>query len=356
MASEVVGRVTFANGAPASGVQVRVFDKDAPGKGDDDLTITPGITDANGAFTVTYDPGRYQDFASLPFFGLRRGQNGEEAGIRFRDPFDILTPYVQFRYNWQGTERVHEASLEAFQAHFALPEYAPIQFRPSQHGFQFVNAFRGYMLPFTVPFLPEEGKVKSIYGLCGGMSSAALDYLLCGRSIPQVTEVPRRGSRLHRYLFRRAIDTFAMGESILRFARWMALPEDGPNGTYRLTLLEFEKVRQALDEYKMMVIGLVFDRGGNVQEVARNVWNNHQVLAYGYEETGEGGYRIHLYDPNYPKADDVFIQAERVQVGGTDSEPLYGLRCTEMRGDRVIKPVRGFFPMPYEPVDPPADL
>ncbi len=356
MTSEVVGRVIFANGAPASSVQVRVFDKDAPGKGDDDLTITPGISDAHGHFVVTYDPSRYQDFAHLPFLGLRRSEIGEEKGFRFRDPLDILTPYVQFRYNWKGEERVHNAPLEAFQAHFALPEYAPLQFLPSRHGFQFVNAFRGYMLPFTVPFLPDGAKVKSIYGLCGGMSSAALDYLLSGRPVPQVTEVPKRGSRLHRYLFRRAIDTFAMGESILRFARWMALPEDGHNGTYRLTLLEFETIREALEGYRMMVIGLVFDRGKNLQEISRNVWNNHQVLAYGVDHLGDGSYRIHLYDPNYPNADDVHILAERVRVDGTDHEPLYGLRCTEMRGEHVIKPVRGFFPMPYEPAEPPANL
>ena len=55
------------------------------------------------------------------------------------------------------------------------------------------------------------------------------------------TEVPKTGTVFQRYLFRRAIDSFAMGESILQFARWMALPDLGPNGTYALTLDEYRK-------------------------------------------------------------------------------------------------------------------
>ena len=43
MASEITGKISYANGRVAQNVDVRVFDKDAPGKGDDDLTITPGL-------------------------------------------------------------------------------------------------------------------------------------------------------------------------------------------------------------------------------------------------------------------------------------------------------------------------
>jgi len=42
------GSVHYANGVPMPNVAVRIFDKDAAGKGDDDLTITPGLSDDQG--------------------------------------------------------------------------------------------------------------------------------------------------------------------------------------------------------------------------------------------------------------------------------------------------------------------
>jgi hypothetical protein len=39
-------RVIYANGFAASGVQVQIFDRDAPGETDDDLTVTPCVSDS----------------------------------------------------------------------------------------------------------------------------------------------------------------------------------------------------------------------------------------------------------------------------------------------------------------------
>jgi hypothetical protein len=325
MSSILSGRISLANGAVAQGISVRVFDKDAPGKEDDDLTLKPGVSDAAGRFSVEYDPGRYKDFAELPFIGLRRSAGG---GLRIPDPLDILSPYLKFTWSAEGEEFTHTAPLELFHDHFQLPAAFPLNFVPSQHGFHFPNAFTGYMLPFTVPFL-SDSKVKGVYGLCGGMSAGAIDFLLAGREVPAVKEPPKRGTRLHQYLFRRAMDSFAMGESILRFARWMLLPDESINGTYRMTLSEWEKVRARLDQHQLVPLGQLRAKATNIQEVSRNVWNNHQVMAYAYTENADGTQDIRIYDPNCPDADDVFMRVERVQVGEDRNGPVHGLSCYE---------------------------
>jgi hypothetical protein len=346
----ISGTVTFANGIAAANVSVRVFDKDAPGKIDDDLTLKPGLSDQQGHFQVDYDPGRYMDFASLPFIGLRRPDG--RGGLRVPDPLDVFSPYLLFTWTMDGAENTHSAPLELFNNRFQLPVTAAIHFQPSLHGFHFPNAFSGYMLPFTVPFL-SDSKVKSIYGLCGGMSAAAVDFLLAGREIILDTIPPKRGTRMHRYLFRRAMDSFAMGESILRFARWMLLPNDGINGTQRLTLREWDKIRAILDQKHLVPIGQLRAKAANIQQVSRDVWNNHQVLAYGYRENPDGSVDILIYDPNCPNKDDVFIHTERVQVGVEDEQAVYGLTCYECDCWEKRRPLHGFFAMPYEPADPP---
>jgi len=350
VASDLSGRVTFANGMAASSVEVRIFDRDAPDKGDDDLTITPGISDGSGYFQVRYDPGRYKDFANLPFIGLRgSGRNR----LHIPDLLDIYSPYLHFRYLLDGQVRTHTENLELFEDRFQLLEPIPHHFRPSQHGFRFGNAFSGYMLPFSVPFL-SDSKVPGVYGLCGGMAAGAADFLLLGRKIPAMSEPPRRGTKLHRYLFRRAIDSFALGEAILRFARWMLLPDDGPNGVWRLTYNEWEKVRVELDKQRLVPLGQLRAKASNLQEVTRHLWDNHQVLAYGYTGQPDGSVDIQIYDPNCRSADDVFIHIERVQVSQVDGAPVYGLTCYECDCWEKRRLLRGFFAMPYEPVEPPS--
>jgi hypothetical protein len=350
MASVISGKVTFANGMVARNISVRVFDKDAPGKTDDDLTLTPGLSDQNGQFTVEYDPGRYMDFATLPFIGLHRSGGG--GGLRIPDPLDILSPYLLFTWTVEGTTQTHTAPLELFNDQFHLPAASPMDFLPSRDGFHFLNSFSGYMLPITVPFL-SDSKVKGPYGLCGGMSAGAIDFMLSGRKMLADKEPPRRGTLMHRYLFRRAMDSFAMGESILRFARWMLLPDDGMNGTYRLTLKEWEKVRAVLDDNRLVPLGQLRAKAANMQQVSRDVWNNHQVMAYGYREKPDSSFDIRIYDPNCPNEDGVFIHLDRIQLGEENGLPVYGMACYECDCWEKHRVLHGFFAMPYEPADPP---
>lgn len=362
MANVMQGKITYANGMAAAGVEVRVYDQDAPGKGDDDLTTAPGLSDAQGAFSVTYDPGRYLDFVRLPLFGGNRAANGvvgsaPTGGLRLPDPFDLLTPYLQFSYQVDGQPRTFHCAISAFQSQYSLPEALPVTFTPSKNGFHFPNLFKGYMMPFSLPFLPDASKVPGGYGLCGGMSAGAADFALAGRAIPALDKAPTTGQPLQRYVFRRAMDSFAMGESILHFARWMGLEAGGLNGLERLTMEEYMSLRAALASHRLAPLGLVLAQGSSLQDISRHVWDNHQVLAYGFSEAADGSsVDVSIYDPNYPNNDTMHIHGERVLAGADANGPIYGLRCTRCGGWDGDSPVRGFFPMPYTPIDPPEDL
>lgn len=350
MITELVGKITFANGLAAPDVTVRVFDRDTPSKGDDDMTIVAGKTGSDGVFKVKYDPGRFVDYAELPVLGLR-----------VPDVFDILAPYLQLTYTIHGSEHVHEAALVPFKYHYRLPEAHPLDFAPSKNGFAFHNYFPPITLPFTLPGLPRLKRITGAYGLCGGMSAAASDYFLSGCPVPQREDVPGGRTRLYRYLFRRAMDSFRMGESILRFAEWMALEDDGPNGLSRLTLPEFERLIEALDNHQLVPLGLVISAGKDLRTIMRDVWLNHQVLAYRYAENDDGSVDVYVYDPNVPRRDDVYIRVQRVRTGEpaakSDAQPLTldGVRCEPVNLRIHPMRIRGFFLMPYEPADPPRD-
>ncbi|MCD6345673.1 MAG: hypothetical protein J7M17_08765, partial [Anaerolineae bacterium] len=139
MATEFSGKVHFANGAPAPGVEVRVWDKDAPGKEDDDLTLIPGLSDARGNFTVRFKLSRYLDFHTIE--PAMPGLLSWVPALRRR-----RTPYLQFRYRFRGQSRIHTIPLSSSVREIRLPELPiPAQpFKPSLHGFKFANSFPGY--------------------------------------------------------------------------------------------------------------------------------------------------------------------------------------------------------------------
>lgn len=144
----------------------------------------------------------------------------------------------------------------------------------------------------------------------------------------------------------------------MRVAQWMTLPDDTMQGTQKRTWDEFdEQVRTRLDAQHAVVLALVYNRAGPGFEI----WNNHQVLAIGYVAPPTGGADIHIYDPNYPRRDDVVIRTEQVQVGTLvgrrrKKTPVWALRCSQWLGDSLLRDVRGFFAMPYVRIEPPEDL
>lgn len=136
----------------------------------------------------------------------------------------------------------------------------------------------------------------------------------------------------------------ASGVEVRIFSRWMLLPDEGLNGTWRLTFNEWEKVRAELDKQRLVPLGQLRARATNMQEVTRHVWDNHQVLAYGYTGRPDGSVDIHIYDPNCrADDDDVVIHIEQVQAGELAGAPVYGLTCYERDCWEKRRPLRGFF-------------
>jgi hypothetical protein len=362
MAEKFTGKVLFANGFPAQNVLVRVFDKDEPGKGDDDLTVDPGRSDSDGKFTVRFEPSLYLDYNTITTkepSNLPWDWTLTTRTRRIPDLTDIYLPYLELRYTFNGRRCVHTAVMVPFQTEFRLPEIPPFNFKPSVHGFKFTNNFSGYALPFSIPNLSGVSAVEKSYGLSGGMSCAVYDFLLAGRSIPCDTTVPEQDSILYQYLYRRQIDSFgALGEYIAKFAEWMVLPDDTILGTQKRTYDEFEAIRAKLDDGNAVVLGLVYVSGRDSLEI----WKNHQVLAYDYSEVSATTIDINIYDPNYPQREDIVIRVERVPVGTTlvpgvppRKRTVLGFKSTQKISNREIN-VRGFFAIPYVPVVPPAGL
>jgi hypothetical protein len=228
-------------------------------------------------------------------------------------------------------------------------------FLASTHAFRFVNSFTTTIpLPFGLP------AISPSYGLCGGMAAAALDYYLSCIPIPSTSSVPATGTTLFNYLFRRLLDslgspTFGM---VTKFLTWTNRPDfalpgglltggliPGANlfsldGTQELTHPEFYGTIATLTA-RPVPLGLVYVGPGAV-----NIWENHQVLAYGTSRVSPTVTDIKVYEPNYPLADDAVIRCEVLKSR---------VRCLERVPSRgVTKRVRGFFRMPYTRSIPPC--
>lgn len=358
------GSIHFANGTPVSNVVVRIYDKDASGKQDDDLTVLAGLSDEQGRFSLTYEPLRYLDYHTInvsrtPEEPFNVSESG--SGLRLPDLGDIYLPYLQFSYSFNGHIRQHAAHMGIFQTKFLLPENPPVEFHPSSHGFGFLNNFSGYFLPFSTPAFMGSGKVPSKYGLCGGMCAAAYDFLLAGRTIPRTPDIPHQGTSLQRYLFQRQMDSLGgMGKQLVKVAQWTSLPDDTLLGTQARTADEFNSIRQKLDDKNPVILALIYKHASSLKELSREIFKNHQVLAYAYQQDASGIILINIYDPNLPGRDDVMIQSEPVMLAEVtspgESKTVLGFKSTQLVDGSFYKQVRGFFVMPYLPVKPPKGI
>ena len=358
------GSVHYADGAPVSGVTVRIYDKDASGEQDDDLTVIPGLSDDQGRFNLTYEPLRFLDYHTIDGSGIPEepfNTTASRSGLQLPDLGDIYLPYLQFNYTFNGLIRQNALPMGFFQNKFLLPENPSVDFLPSTHGFAFPNSFSGYFLPFSTPAFLGSRKVSSKYGLCGGMCAAAYDFALAGRAIPDTQAIPNQGTRLHRYLFQRQMDSMGgLGQQVAKVAQWTSLPDDTLLGTQARTLVELNSIRQKLDDRNPVVLALIYERAGSLKELSRRIFNNHQVLAYAYQQDDSGGVAIKVYDPNLPGCDDVVVQSEAVVLGTvaspTGTVTVMGLRSNQLLGGVFYKQVRGYFAMPYQPVQPPKGI
>ena len=201
------------------------------------------------------------------------------------------------------------------------------EFSPRVHGFHFGNAFR-FSFEFSLPFFGSVDLGWIVYGLCGGMCFAALDYLLAGRPMPTRTSVPARGSALHTYLWERQLDSFSGPVVPLKAIEWMLRTNDDVE---RLTARkEFPKLRTTIDQGTPTVLCLIRARG------LVDPTQNHQVLATGYRlDTATGQVTIHVYDPSHP--------GQEPTLSMNLSDPERGIDLAQSTGE----PLRGVFVAKY---------
>lgn len=234
------------------------------------------------------------------------------------------------------------------------------EFRPSKHGFAFVNSFEGS--PVAIGGIELPGVGPSSYGICGGMSAAAADFFTAGRPVPTRAEAPRRPEPLFAYLSRRQLDSLGQGlAQAARFSRWMGYPDDTAAGTMLLSLGELATIVAGLAEGRGVPIGLVLVKRGGSRRGA--VWDNHQVLAFAWAPTTArtGGVDLRIYDPNHPRNDSVVLRCQPVIVGVEPSPlglsvPVIGASIRLVVSPTRTAPVRGIFAMPYSPARPPENL
>jgi len=184
------------------------------------------------------------------------------------------------------------------------------------------------------------------YGLCGGMAFAALDYYRAGLLIPRgdhETDNPHRdptGSSLRTYIWDRLLDSIR--DNGIKFVGWkltLQLPGWLGGGSGRLlewTRSEWPLIKRHLDNGEVWPIGLAFDQ--------LNILDDHEVLAYGYEDLPDGRIKIYIYEMNCP--------AHLPHGENTIIFDLTGNRPPDLSCPHDPNTLVGFFPLEYQPVNP----
>ena len=209
-------------------------------------------------------------------------------------------------------------------------------FSAAVHGFRFANSFSlsDAVIPRSLrrkpPFLALNDVV---FGLCGGMCFAALDYFHQPNPIPGFTSVDELSLELLDYLWRRQWDGLR-GGALAKVFTW-TLRQD--NSLARSVAgWEIPKLRRSLSDGAPSVLALI--RVGGIAEVM----NNHQVLATGYDFDAETQQMtLQLYDPNYP--------GEEPTLTMNLAQPSQGILLAESTGEAL----RGFFVIEYGRATPP---
>lgn len=254
-------------------------------------------------------------------------------------------------------------------------------FQPQTHGFAFINSFTfepeeaqqmqmalsssisgaatvagdrlsSWAGRVLIPSLKQftRGALPEHYGLCGGMACAALDYYLGGKPLPRgkdTWDIPThntpREKTLRSYLMRRQIDSVALNWP--KMLIWIGMlnidlpfvDNDGPRWLLSRTKEEWVRLKGSIDRGRPNPIMLVGSTA--------NPFHNHQILAYGYDDPGDGTGTIYVYDMNCPgRENSIGLDMRGATLAAVES------CANDQRG-----PLRGFFCNAYTP-DTPPDL
>ncbi len=221
-------------------------------------------------------------------------------------------------------------------------------FLPSANGFAFANAWpAGPTLRLGPVRTPILGFGDASAGLCGGMVMTVRDLFEAGISMPRDPQ-PANGTPRFDAIVRRQVESLDWLRVPLRFFDLQAFRPDPPAGIARLlgrrvpreiaVRDEWPRIRDDIDAGHLPVLGLI-------RISSPSPWNlthNHQVIAFGYDETAEQ-VRIAIYDPNHPGRDDVALVAD-INPDGSRAWPDR-IRLAQSTGE----PLLGFFRQPYPP-------
>lgn len=178
-------------------------------------------------------------------------------------------------------------------------------FDPDRYSFRFVNSW-SQSLYVTAPIGGRVDLGSVGFGLCGGMTFAALDSYRTKRVVPQnQTTEPGPRSKIRQYVLRRQVESLALGnaQALRQFTDWQlrslndkkVLGITVRRGLKTLTRRQFvNQIRPRLRDGHPVPLGMV-----NVSGV-RAPWENHQVLAIGFRNRPNNQATIAVYDPNYP--------------------------------------------------------
>ena len=221
------------------------------------------------------------------------------------------------------------------------------------------------VLPFPDPFLLTAVGVAANLtigavaptvgiGLCGGMAYASLDYWHARAPLPRgahAGDQPMRGMlagmALRDFIWARLLNSLGQGGALNRTLEWSLLlnqipsPIGGASALRNRTVLEWNRVKSSIDAGVPCPIGLVY--------TGRNVWDQHQILVYGYEDAGNGTGTMYVYDSNFPK-----------QYGDTSHSTVAldftGTSLAATSPSDFGNTLAGFFCTFYTPVPPPPGL
>lgn len=205
-----------------------------------------------------------------------------------------------------------------------MPSAAVPGFLPSTHGFRFPNSWpsnpaRVFQLgQLRIP-IGDTGR-----GLCGGMAFVARDRFEHHEPGSMLESPPPPGDAVFKEIVDRQFASFGPFFSVpLRF--WLSSAGSQARRDRETATKAWPAVKAQVDAGQPAMLGLVRRAGWNPLALGLG----HQVVAYRYVDT-PNRVSIWIYDPNYPRNDDVVVWFERgagdaLTYDQLPKEPLVGL-------------------------------
>jgi hypothetical protein len=194
---------------------------------------------------------------------------------------------------------------------------AIVAFLPSTHGFKFANNFpNDPLFTIDIPFIEEVDVGDASQGLCGGMVFVANDYYLSGKQIPQNETPPAKNTALRNDLVDRFIDSVDPPIGIIKSYLWMASDDSLAERTWD------EEIPSIITDLKTKPVPLTVIYVRSVNPFDNN--KNHQVLAYGVKSKTKDKIVLKIYDPCFPKRDDITYTCTKESITHSEEGNIRG--------------------------------